>query len=532
MKQAYDVIVVGSGAAGLIAALAAAASGASVLVVEKTSFLGGTSAMSGAGIWVPANHLAATQGIKDSPEDALAYIRAASPASYRATYDEHWRRFTEMAPEMLKFVEQHTPVRFALTPEGDPYPDCIGAKPLGRMLSTLPLRRAVAGKWAKRIRQSTMPHRITYQEMIAYDVFHHPLKAMMGLAPAVAWRTLTDTTAKGSALIAGLLRGCLDTRCDLLINARARAFTTNGMGRVTGIRLQVKENESDVVARSGVVLATGGFEWNDEMRMAHFPGPIDYIGSPPSNTGDGHHMALQIGAYLDQMTEANIVSALPTRYEGNPSALPVKFHAEGNVIIVDRTGRRFISEYDFNIGVALNERLDVQQGPKHQPAWLISDADFLRRSPMIRWYARNDPSWMATAPTINRLASKLGVPPQDLSETVTRYNAFCRTGFDQDFQRGESTYEASIAQKAGKLEPIRRSPFLAIRLNRSILGTKGGIRTTATGKALRDDGSIIEGLYCAGAVAAGFIGTYAISSGTTLGPYMTCGYLCGKTICS
>jgi 3-oxosteroid 1-dehydrogenase len=276
---------------------------------------------------------------------------------------------------MLRFVEQHTPVRFALTPEGDPYPDCTGAKPFGRMLSTLPLRQAVAGKWARQIRPSTMPHRITYQEMIACDVLHNPLKAMIRLAPVLAWRTLTGTTAKGSALIAGLLRGCLDAGCEIATDAAARTLTTGGAGRVTGIRLQVRKNETDIEAQSGVVLATGGFEWNDEMRAAHFPGPVDYIGSPRGNTGDGHQMAMQVGARLDQMTEANIVAALPTRYEGKPSALPVKFHAESNVVIVDGTGRRFASEYDFNIGAALNKRRGTQQWPDHQPAWLISDAE-------------------------------------------------------------------------------------------------------------------------------------------------------------
>lgn len=530
MKRSYDVVVVGSGAAGLTAALTASVSGASVLIVEKTALLGGTSAMSGGGLWVPANHIAQAAGLRDSPEEALAYIRAACPAELRPSCDEHWQRFAEEAPRMLAFVEQHTPVRFALTPESDPYPECDGAKSLGRMLSPLPLRRAAAGRMARLIRPSTMPHLFTYQEMIAQDVFHHPLRAVARLAPTLAWRALTGRSAKGNALVAGLLRGCEDAGCEFAVGALAVALLPDADARVTGIRLDIGGAGHDLDVRTGVVLASGGFEWNSDLRVAHFPGPVDYIGSPCGNTGDGHRMAAGLGAHLEHMREANIVAALPTRYEGRLSALPVKFHLESNVMLVDGSGRRFASEYDFNLGAMLDRRAHPQEAPVHQPAWLVSDKDLLRRSPMIGWYARNDPTWLRKASTIEELARKIGVPAPNLQETLDRYNGFCASGIDHDFHRGESSYEASVAKKVGKLEPIRTPPFLAIRLNRSILGTKGGVRTSPRGEALRSDGTIIEGLYCAGAVAAGFIGTYAISSGTTLGPYMTGGYICGQEL--
>ena len=170
MQVDTDALILGSGAAGLTAALAAAAAGLRVTVLEKTDRIGGTSAMSGAGTWIPANHHAAAAGIADSPEEALAYIRAAAPDGWAQTEDALWQRLVEASPRMLRFIEENSPLRFALTPEPDPLRDLPGAKPRGRMLSPLPLSRWKAGRFAFRIRKSTIPELFTYHEAVETDL--------------------------------------------------------------------------------------------------------------------------------------------------------------------------------------------------------------------------------------------------------------------------------------------------------------------------------------------------------------------------
>jgi 3-oxosteroid 1-dehydrogenase len=306
MDEETDALVLGSGAAGLTAALTAAASGLRVTVLEKTEWLGGTSAMSGAGTWIPANHHAEAAGIADSPEEALAYLRAAAPEGWAATEDALWRRLVTAAPAMLRFVEAHSPLRFRLTPEGDPLRHLPGARPRGRMLSPLPLSRWRAGRFAFRIRRSTIPEIFTYHEAVETDLYHHPFRTALRLLPRLAWRLLANSRGKGTALVTGLLRGCLDAGVRIRLSARAVELLLDGTGAVVGAVVEQGGRRRTIRARRGVVLATGGFEWDAAMRARHFPGPVDYLGSPDGNTGDGHRMAEAAGAALARMDQATL----------------------------------------------------------------------------------------------------------------------------------------------------------------------------------------------------------------------------------
>ena len=204
--EAVDVVVVGSGSAGAAAALRLAKAGLSVLMLEKTERLGGTSAMSGAGVWVPANHHAREAGIADSEEEALTYLRAASPEGWEAE-EPLWASFVEAAPRMLAFLEANSPLRFALTSEPDPMAERHGGKKHGRMVSPRPLSRRLLGPLSVRLRRSTLPHLFTYHEMIGLNVYHHPIRAAAKLAPRLLHRLLTDRRGQGSALMTGLVEG-------------------------------------------------------------------------------------------------------------------------------------------------------------------------------------------------------------------------------------------------------------------------------------------------------------------------------------
>ncbi|MFT5390505.1 MAG: 3-oxosteroid 1-dehydrogenase [Gammaproteobacteria bacterium] len=533
--SAADVVVIGSGAAGLSAALTASLEGAVVHIIEKSEWIGGTTAMSGAGLWVPANHIARQQGIADSVDEVIEYLRASAPPTWHEREGPLWERFARDAPRMLEMLDAHTPLEFELTREPDPMAEQPGGKRVGRMVTPRALSRRVVGKLASRIRRSTLPNLFTYKEAQDYGPYLHPIKAVLALFPRLLYRLVTDSRGQGNALVAGLLRGCLDNDCTLELGTSVIALVQDDSGAIVGVKVDRGGSRETVEARRGVILATGGFEWNEALRERYFPGPLDRIGSPRTNTGDGHHMALRAGAALDRMDQANIYATLPTRYEGEIHGMPSLFHCAPHSIVVNREGQRFASEYDYNFGEVLDRREGPDGEPMHLPCWMIADAQFLAKSGMFRWYARKLPGWVRRADSLEALATLVELPPQALVETVSRYNGFATQGRDDDFQRGEGVWEifkspAVEGDPSGALGEIERAPFLAVPVNRSILVTKGGPRTNADGQVLRPNGSQIGGLYCAGAAMANPIGTRAVGAGTTLGPCLTWGYTCAQSL--
>ena len=527
-----DVLVLGSGSSGLVAALTAAAQGLRVTVLEKTDRLGGTTAMSGAGTWIPANHLAAEAGIEDSVEEALTYIRAAAPDGWAETEEPLWRAFVEAAPEMLKFVEARTPLRFALTPEPDPLRTLPGAKMKGRMMSPRALSRWRAGRFAFRIRKSTIPEIFTYHEAVTTDIYHKPYATALSLAPRLIWRWLVNARGKGTALVTGLLRGCLDAGVHVVLSARAVELTQDATGAVTGAVVERDGVRQTWAAKAGVVIATGGFEWDAGLLARHFPGAVDYLGSPTAHEGDGQRMAEAAGAELARMDQATIAPSIPVRYQGRLLAQPVPFHTETNALLVNRHGVRFINELTFNIGEALDRRDPATGEPVHLPAWVITDARMLDQVPPVRWAAKADPGWMRQAPDIATLAGLIGLEPAVLEATVARFNAFATAGKDEDFGRPARPDPAAAGDKRRRagMDPIIRAPFLAMPLSRSILGTKGGARTNEHAEVLRPDGSVIPGLFAAGIAMANPIGSRNVGTGTTIGPNMAWGYIAGRRL--
>lgn len=528
-----DVIVVGSGSAASSAALTAAIKGLKVVMIEKSDRLGGTSAMSGAGTWVPDNHIARREGYPDSPEEAFAYLKATAPAGWEEQESGLWLAMATNAGPMLEFVDKHTPLEFALVNEPDPYAEYPGGKAHGRMISPRPMRRGLLGKYARKIRHSTMPHIFSYQEAVDHNPYNHPLRAGFRLWPKLLWRLIVNSRGQGNALMIGMLRGCMDAGVEFRLECPAKRLLTDEAGRVTGV--EALQDGKRVVghARRGVVLGTGGFEWNVEMRERHFPGPAGRISSPRTNTGDGQRMVAEIGGKLERMNQANISPGLPVIYDGHLHGMPVMWQIHSSAILVNREARRFASEYGFDFGEKLDARDEAGQ-PVNLPVWVIGDQRYVKGSPMLKGYARNDPDFMFEAPTIAELAGKIGLDPIALDETLRRWNGFADRGRDEDFQRGESQWErhkgghaASPGETIGRID---RAPFVALRYDRPMLGTKGGARTNEKCQALRVDGSIIAGLYFVGIGMASPIGSRPISAGTTIGPNLTFGYIAANAI--
>jgi len=535
-----DVVVVGSGAAALAGALAAAVGGAKVIVLEKVGILGGTTAMSGAGTWVPANHHMLAAGIADSKAEALAYLRAAAPPGWQETEDSLWQAFVEAAPDMLAFLEAHSPLRFELVHHPDLYVELPGGKFTGRMVSPLPVSRNILGRWRRRIRPPSKSHIFTYRELIVGPVLKRPVKTVLRMAPVLLYRFLTRRVGMGNALVTGLVKGCLDHGCEIMAPARAerllREEGAGNEGRIAGVAVQTPEGSLAIRARKGVLLATGGFEWDEVRRARHFPGEPGLTGAPSSNTGDGHRMAEEVGAALAHMDQANIYTASVTTYEGKRQALPLNELYPPHGILVNRHGKRFLNEGDPNLGVALDARDPATGLPLHLPAWRIFDAQYAARN----WYSmrigRKEPGWFREEGSIEALARRIALDPATLAATVARFNGFVASGRDEDFHRGETVWEKFYTGDParpdynGALGTIERPPFYAAPYHRAILVTKGGPRTNERGQVLRQDGSIIGGLYCAGVAMANPIGSKAVGAGTTIGPCLTWGYICAKNL--
>ena len=538
MSASYDAVILGSGSSGLAAALAAAKSGARTLVIEKSELVGGTSAMSGAGTWVPANHHMKAAGMQDSAEDALAYMRAVAPPGWREREDERWRALAENAAPMLAFLEASTPLRFELAYHPDMYCEAPGGREHGRMVSPRIISKHVLPKpWRTRIRRSTMPINATYQELIDGWKEGGSFREILAFAPRVLTRKLRREVGQGNALITGLLKGCLDAGVELVTETRALELQTEqATGRVTGVLVEYRGKRRTITASRGVVIATGGFEWNDALREKHFPGGGTLNASPRTNTGDGQLMAQAAGAELDHMQEANIFPVVPTIYEGKRHAFPLTEIYHPHCILIGPDGRRFVNEGDPNVGVTLNARDPATGRMKHLPAWKIFDKSFTRTNAMGMRLWKRDGEELKWARTIKELARFITIDPRVLEQTVARFNGFVDKGRDEDFRRGETIWEKyytadkSRPDKNGALGRIETPPFYATRYHHGIIVTKGGPRTSPSGEVLRPDGSRIGGLYAAGMAAASPIGSKAIGAGTTIGPCLTSGYIAGRAL--
>jgi 3-oxosteroid 1-dehydrogenase len=533
-----DVVVVGSGAAALSCALTAAIGGARVTVLEKASVLGGTTAMSGAGTWIPANHHMLAAGMADSPEEALTYLRATAPAGWQAEEDALWQAFAAHAPATLALIEAHTPLEFELVHHPDLYSEAPGGKFRGRMVSPRLISRNILGRWRNRIRTSTLPQIFTYREMVIGTVLSRPVRTLTRMAPSLLHRFLTRRVGMGNALVTGLLKGCLDKGCEILAGTAAQELIREDgeRGRILGVAARQRERDVRIRARKGVVLATGGFEWDEPRRQKHFPGETGLIGSPRTNTGDGHRMAESVGAQLARMDQANIFAVTNTIYEGRRHAKPLNEAYKPHGVLVNRLGKRFVNEGDPNVGVVIDTRDKETGNPIHLPCWRIFDAQYASKNKVAMWLGRRDPDWFRKADSIEGLARLIDLDPAVLADTIARFNGFVRAGRDDDFHRGETAWEMFHTEdprrpnRNGALGTIEKPPFYAAPYYRAILVTKGGPRTNERGQVLRADGSVIGGLYCAGVAMANPIGSKAVGAGTTIGPCLTWGHICGLNL--
>lgn len=530
--QNVDVLVVGSGATGLTAAILAHDGGAKVAVIEKTDRIGGTSAVSGGGLWIPMNSHMKDIGFDDSREEALAYCRALSMGR---SDEELVETFVDRASEMIDYLEAHTPLRFNAVSAPDYHPEVPGGKLGGRTLDPKPFDSNTLGKWRELLRSpSALAFPITLKEVYEeFKAFFQPWKIPQDL---LVERMMNGTVCLGQALVAPLLKAAADRGIPLLTSTRVKSLRKEKQ-RVTGLVAQ-REGRTVEIDAKAVILATGGFEWNESLKASFVPGLVTHPNSPPCATGDGLLMAMEVGALLGNMSEVwqyPSVAVPGETYDGQQLSRGIKAERSGpHVIWVNSRGERFVNEAaNYNsIGKAFATMEANAPRFRNMPAWAVLDSQYRERFVLGTTMPDDpDPQWIVKADTIEELAKKIEVNPARLLETIARWNAFCIEGHDRDFDRGESQfdkYQGDPLSPHPNLGTIEKGPFFAFQVRAGALGTKGGPRTSVRAEVLDVHRQPIEGLYAVGNVAAAIAGPNYYGAGSTLGPGMTMAYIAGK----
>jgi 3-oxosteroid 1-dehydrogenase len=542
----FDVVVVGSGAAGMTAALAAARQGLRALVVEKAAHYGGSTARSGGGVWVPNNEVLRKAGVRDTPEKAAAYLAgivgdAVDPARLEALLAH--------GPAMVEMVRAGTPLDFRWVPGyADYYPEAEGGLARGRTMEPRPFDGHVLGADLADLNPPYMSSPLDVPVTAAHYrwlnlIARHPRGAVSALLIGLRWlvsrvrgqRLLT----MGQALVAGLRAGLRRADVPVWLNAPMVELRTAD-GTVTGVLVRRDGHDVPVAARLGVVLAAGGFEHNEQLRKRYQREPIgtQWTVGAKENTGDAILAGAALDAALDLMDDAWWGPSIPLT--GGPYFCLSERTLPG-CIMVNARGRRFVNEAAPYVD-AVHAMYGDGDGPGvNIPTWLIADQRYRNRYMFAglgprqpfpsRWYRAGA---VVRATTLDELAERTGLPGEELKSTVDTFNTFARNGDDEDFHRGDSAYDRYYGDPRNRpnpsLAPLSAPPFYAVRMVPGDLGTKGGLRTDAHARVLRTDGSVIPGLYAAGNTSAAVMGRTYAGAGATIGPAMTFGYLAATHI--
>lgn len=555
--HSYDVIVVGSGAAGMTAALAACKRGLDVLVLEKEARFGGTSARSGGWLWVPCNPLAQQAGVNDDLDRARTYLRHEAGNHYN---EEKVEAFLRNGPEMVSFLLRETAVEFFLSPEfPDYHPDSPGGLKGGRSIGTQPFDARALGKEIERFGHPLPETTFLGMSIGSGTEIKHFFNATRSVASAfyvskVLARYVRDLIrhgrgmrlTNGNALMARMAKTAFDLGIPLWTSSPVLCLTRNDEGVVTGVVICKGDQHQGIKARRGVILASGGFS-HDPARVrqlySHLMNGQEHF-SPTGQgaTGDGLRMAEQVGGVLDAAL-AHPAAWAPVsrvrRRDGSTGLFPhFVDRPKPGVIAVTRKGRRFVNEansyHDF-VAAMLRECQDLDENA----AYLICDHTTMRRYGLgfakpfpvpIGHHVRS--GYLKRGRTIQDLARQIGADPQTLDQTIDRFNEHARHGEDPEFGKGSTAYNRFVGDLGHKpnasLAPVERGPFYAVKVVPADIGTYAGLRTNGDAQVLDRNDKPIPGLYAVGNDAASIMGGNYPGGGITLGPGMTFGYIAAR----
>ncbi len=541
----YDVVVVGSGAAGMTAALAAAHHGLRAVLIEKAAHYGGSTARSGGGVWIPGNKALKASGRPDDREEARRYLHSiigdVVPKEKIDTY-------IDRGAEAFDFVLDHSPLQMTWVPGySDYHPEAPGGLGSGRSCEPKPFNLKTLGPEAANLEppyaKAPLNVVVMQADFVRLNLIRRHPKGMMRAMRVGARTYLAKFTGKhivgmGQAIIAAMRKGLMDANVPVLLNTPMTKLITEG-DRVVGVEATVDGEPTIFRARYGVVLGTGGFEHNAEMRKQYQREPIttEWTTGAAANTGDGIRAGMEVGGDIGFMEDAWWG---PTIFKGGKPWFALAERNLPGAIMVNADGKRFGNEsapYVEAVHTMYGGKWGQGEGPgENIPAWLVFDQRYRNRyifaglQPGQRFPSR----WMENdnivkADSLEELATHIGVPADNLAATVARFNAFAEKGVDEDFGRGKSHYDRYYGDPTVKPNPclaaLVQGPFYAAKIVPGDLGTKGGLVTDTAARVLRADGSVIEGLYASGNTSTPVMGHTYAGPGATIGPALTFGYL-------
>ena len=545
-----DVLVVGAGGAGMAAALAAAHRGLDTVLVEKSSYFGGSTARSGGGVWIPGNYALRDAGQVDDLAREMAESKRYLDSIVGDVVPKVRRdTFIDRGPEVMDFLKAHTPVRFAWVPEyADYLPERPGGRLRGRSVEPVPMDARFLGDELDHLHPAytKAPANliVTQADFRKISLGLRTIRGPLTMVKVILNRIISSLRgrrmyAMGNALAIGLRQGLVEAGVPVHYDTELTDLLVQDC-RVTGVTV-VREGVSRTIrARRGVILGSGGFEKNLELRERFQPQPTstEWTTGAASNTGGGHVAGMAVGADVALMDDAWWGPTIPLP-RGPWFAL-----AERNLpgsIIVNGAGERFMNEALPYVEAVHAIYAGEATGVPHVPAWLICDqryrnrylfAGLSPRQPFPGHWCKH--GTVKKAESLAKLAAEIGVPPEALPATVERFNRFATTGIDEDFHRGESGYDQYYSDPTVKPNPslhvIDQGPFYAVKIVPGDLGTKGGLVTDERARVLRPDGTAIEGLYAAGNVSAAVMGHTYAGPGATIGPALVFGYLAAEDI--
>jgi 3-oxosteroid 1-dehydrogenase len=540
-EHTTNVVVVGSGAAGLTAAVAARDAGCEVIVLESMDKVGGSSAKSGGGFWIPNNPYMKAAGVDDSYEAALIYLNEVIPEKGPASSKELREAYVKHAPELVTWLEGLGFKAIYARGYPDYYPECPGGCAEGRCVEgDLFDPRSLGEQWKDRVQTVPVPMH-TYE----VNMLSLAMRTWSGFFTVVdiigrrtiLWRLLgKQRVSMGGSLIGQLLKILLDRSVPVWLETPLVRLITDG-DAVVGVIAEKGGKNIRIRATHGVILAAGGFEHNDAMRQQYQQHPIstEWTSGASGNKGGGIQAGIAVGAAVEMMDDAWWMPTLLPK----SGPMPVIFERSlPYSMIVDSSGQRFMNESQSYVACGQQQYKRNKIVPAI-PAYLILDSRHrkyymlaMNMMPRITPKSAYKEGFITKANSLPELARKMGIDEAGLVATAKRFSQFAKNGRDEDFGRGESAYDHFYSDPRVKpnpnLGPIEKAPFYALKIWPGDLGTMGGLLIDEHARVLRKDGSIIRGLYAAGNNTASVMGRTYPGPGSTIGPAMVFGMIGGR----
>lgn len=543
-EEVADVVIVGSGAAALVTALAAREGGLRPLIIESADLIGGNSAISGGGVWIPNNHVIKRGGQTDSYEEARTYLDACVGDVGPASSPERRHAYLTSGPEMVQWLETLGMRWVYGKGYSDYYPERPGGKALGRGIEGRKYNIKRLGTWADKLRFAVRAFPLYTAEVSSMAVSFRTMRGfftaarIIGLEATLPRLLGMQLVGLGNALMGRMLEMALRRNIPIWTGSPMRDLIVE-RGRVVGVVVEREGRTIRVGATRGVMLASGGFEKNADMRARYQEAPVTnaWTSGTDGNTGHPIEAARNAGAALALMDDAWWGPTMLNPSTGSPQFM-LQERSLPYCFIVAKDGRRFMNESESYVDAG-HHQYERNRQVAAIPAWQIMDSRHRAYYPFGpampgRGGTKKliESGMLVEASTLEELARKIEVDVDGLVATTRRFNEFARTGKDLDYRRGDSAYDRVYSdprvQPNPNLGAVERGPFYAARVYPGDLGTKGGILTDEHARALRDDGSVIDGLYAAGNCSASVMGRTYPGPGSTLGPAMVFGYIAGR----